>query len=204
MTEAGWYGEPGNAALERYWDGAQWTPQTRASIDELRRQVTAPAPAPHVSGRRVNQHPAWANVVAGAVVLVVGGGIAWAVVAGNSKHHSSPPAGTSISIPNYGSSVPDLEPTIVYTLTGTATSADLTLTDAGGGTSQQSNATIPLTNQSGTPGIRFTATAGQQLYFSAQNDGDGTMTCTITDDGAVVDTETSSGQFTIVTCQGSA
>jgi hypothetical protein len=29
MTEPGWYSEPGNAERERYWDGAQWTPQTR-------------------------------------------------------------------------------------------------------------------------------------------------------------------------------
>lgn len=27
--EPGWYGEPGNAALERFWDGSQWTPRTR-------------------------------------------------------------------------------------------------------------------------------------------------------------------------------
>jgi hypothetical protein len=33
MTEAGWYGEPGNASLERYWDGTQWTPQTRVPGD---------------------------------------------------------------------------------------------------------------------------------------------------------------------------
>lgn len=26
---AGWYGEPGNPSLERWWDGTQWTPLTR-------------------------------------------------------------------------------------------------------------------------------------------------------------------------------
>lgn len=36
-TEPGWYGEPGNPDLERYWDGTQWTPQTRAA---------APPPSP--------------------------------------------------------------------------------------------------------------------------------------------------------------
>lgn len=31
MTTPGWYGEPGNTGIERYWDGAQWTPSTRPS-----------------------------------------------------------------------------------------------------------------------------------------------------------------------------
>lgn len=29
MTDAGWYAEPGDRKLQRYWDGTQWTPSTR-------------------------------------------------------------------------------------------------------------------------------------------------------------------------------
>jgi hypothetical protein len=40
--EPGWYGEPGDATSERYWDGTQWTPATRRTVSTERR-----------SGRRV-------------------------------------------------------------------------------------------------------------------------------------------------------
>jgi hypothetical protein len=33
-VEAGWYPEPGNPGIERWWDGAQWTPRTRDAQDE--------------------------------------------------------------------------------------------------------------------------------------------------------------------------
>ena len=46
MTEPGWYGEPGNAALERYWDGTQWTPQTRPVAPEP--PATPPVPTQQV------------------------------------------------------------------------------------------------------------------------------------------------------------
>lgn len=93
---------------------------------------------------------------------------------------------------------------IVYYLTGTAHGADLTLSLGPAGQSQQSDVAVPLTNKSGSPGLRFTASDGDFLYISAQNKGFGSLTCRITEDGVTVAQNTSSGEFTIVTCDGTA
>lgn len=99
----------------------------------------------------------------------------------------------------------DGPPMVVYTLTGTASTADITYSTGGDGQEQQQGIDVPLVNSgTGEQGITFPATAGDFLYFSAQNDGDGTLTCTITEGGAVVSTHTSSGSYAIVTCEGTA
>jgi hypothetical protein len=99
-------------------------------------------------------------------------------------------------------------PHIVYYLTGYAPDgADITYSLGGsaGSSEQQSGLTVPMTNKAtGLPGIRFKAEPGDYLYFSAQNQGAGTLTCKITEDGQIVDQHTSSGSYTIVTCSGTA
>lgn len=99
------------------------------------------------------------------------------------------------------------EPTahhIRYFLRGSARSADLTLSLGAGGQSQQQGVDVPLYNNSGTEGIRFDADDGAFLYISAQNNGGGSLTCFIVEDGATIATNTSRGQYAIVTCEGSA
>lgn len=137
--------------------------------------------------------PRWAKIAAVAIVGVVGLAIAIAVV----THKDNPKTGGPAFV----------APTthaIVYLLTGTATGADITISTGGGGQSQQQGVDVPLTSTTGTPGIRFTANSGDFLYISAQNTGGGDLTCSITEDGTVVSTNTSSGEFAIATCQGTA
>jgi hypothetical protein len=98
-------------------------------------------------------------------------------------------------------------PKIVYLLTGAAPNgANVTFIDTTNGkTQQQSNVSVPMTDKaSGTQGISFTAIPGQFLYLSAQNDAEGELTCSITENGQVVVTHTSTGAYTLVTCSGTA
>lgn len=93
---------------------------------------------------------------------------------------------------------------VVYQLGGTADSADITVSAGSGGTSQQQGVTIPIRNNNGTDGLRYEVGSGAFLYLSAQNNGDGTITCEIRVDGLVVASEQSSGEFAIVTCEATA
>jgi hypothetical protein len=97
---------------------------------------------------------------------------------------------------------PDIE--VVYEVTGTATGVDITM-EGVSGTSQQSDVAVPLTNQSGKPGLHLSKKSGDFLYISAQNNDDtGSVTCTIKADGKVISTVTSNGAYTIATCSGRA
>lgn len=95
--------------------------------------------------------------------------------------------------------------TVTYKVEGTASSADLTMSTANGGTSQASDKAVPLRNATtGVEGISFSATRGAFLYISAQNGGEsGTITCIIEVDGVEVVRNTSSGGYTIATCSDS-
>lgn len=81
--------------------------------------------------------------------------------------------------------------------------ANYTLRSSDGGT-VQGDIDLPLKNQNGTLGLTFTGFGtGAFVYLSVQNgDEYGSVTCRITVDGAVVSENTSSGGFTIATCQG--
>lgn len=95
---------------------------------------------------------------------------------------------------------------VQYQLTGSAAGADLTWTDGRGQTTQATGKAVPLTDEDGVPGaIRFSAAAGSFLYFSAQNTGSfGDLTCRIVVDGEVVAENTSSGGYSIVSCNATA
>lgn len=112
--------------------------------------------------------------------------------------------GASYNQPAAGSASASNTHTVTCKLGGTARSADITYSNADGGTSQQSTVDVPLTRKSdGGEGIQFQATEGQFLYISAQNHGEyGDITCTIEVDGIPMKTSRSSGAYTIATCSG--
>lgn len=87
---------------------------------------------------------------------------------------------------------------VVYEITGTARRVDLTIENEGGNTEQFDDAAVPYKKT-------FAVPRGQFVYISAQNQGEtGTVKCTITVDGVVLETAESSGRFVIATCSGSA
>jgi hypothetical protein len=92
-----------------------------------------------------------------------------------------------------------------YKVGGTARTADITISNGSGDSSQQSDIKVPLRNQhDGTEGIILSdVPEGTFLYISAQNQGSsGTITCAIEVDGIPVKTNQSSGGYTIATCSG--
>jgi hypothetical protein len=91
---------------------------------------------------------------------------------------------------------------VMYQVDGTATSADLTLTTANGGTSQQQDVALPIKNSAGQDGLHITVTKGTFVYISAQNNGGGTITCHIFINGLEAISNTSSGEYTIASCSG--
>lgn len=93
---------------------------------------------------------------------------------------------------------------VVYEVEGTADSVSITI-QTPSGSSQAANRAVPLTSD-GSPGIEIAGfTAGDFVYLSAQNEGEyGTVTCRISVDGDVVSEVTSTGAYTIATCDATA
>jgi hypothetical protein len=82
---------------------------------------------------------------------------------------------------------------VTYQVTGSATEASLTYENGDGGTSPEKVA-LPWS-------LTVKAPASHFLYVSAQNEGEfGDITCTISVDGKVIKTSTSSGSYTIASC----
>lgn len=86
---------------------------------------------------------------------------------------------------------------VVYKVTGTATKVDVTYTNDGGtSTEQQANQKVPFTKKLTIPGDFF-----QVYQVMAQNNGaKGSVTCEILLDGKSVKKATSSGQYSIASC----
>lgn len=111
-----------------------------------------------------------------------------------------PPPTTSDSITGGEGGVivrltPHPERTIVYHITGSAKSANVTYTNEQGGT-EQKTITLPWKR------IYFML-PGKFAYISAQNQGDrGSVTCSIELDGSTAKESTSSGAYVIATCSG--
>lgn len=87
---------------------------------------------------------------------------------------------------------------VIYEVTGTARIVGLTIENETGNTEQLDDVRLPYKKT-------FSIKRGEFVYLSAQNQGEsGSVTCTITVDGDVVETATSTGAFVIAGCSGSA
>ena len=92
---------------------------------------------------------------------------------------------------------PEVPPFVEYKVTGSATSVNVTLSNASENTEQYSNRSVPYS-------YTFDSVAGNFLYISAQNQGSsGSVTSTIYVNGDVFETATSSGAYVIATASGS-
>jgi hypothetical protein len=156
-------------------------------------------PAPKNRGKT----PAWATGI-GFVIVV--GFIVWAVASGGSSG-SSPSTETNSPVPLLGAVSPTQQAapttssshTVVYAVGGTAKKADITFTtDGSTSTSQEMGARVPWTTTLNVPD------GALNLYqVEAQNDGSGSVTCTITVDGHQVKTVAASGAYAIASCTSS-
>jgi hypothetical protein len=113
-------------------------------------------------------------------------------------------AAAAFGITGCGHSTPATPPIttsdVVYKVTGSARSVDITM-QTGTGMSQQNDISVPVKNKNGEPGLHVTMPRGGFTYISAQNQGEsGTVTCSIEIDTVVVSTNTSSGAYSIATC----
>ncbi|QXE36198.1 hypothetical protein KQY30_20080 [Streptomyces sp. GMY02] len=130
--------------------------------------------------------------VVGLVAVLVA---VWVWVAGNDGSDTAGSEETAVLTEVSASS------RVEYRLTGSADGADLTFTDGRGQMAQAAGKAVPLVSTDGAP-LDFTAVRGTSLYLSAQNTGStGDLTCQILVDDMVVAENTSSGGYTIVTCQ---
>jgi len=155
--------------------------------------------------------------IAGLLTLLIVGAVAWAYVTGS--HATGTPTGGGAGpiytlnpgTPTGGGAGPiyTLNPgpighpskIVLYQLTGSARSADLTYTDSSGNTQQQTGVAVPLRTASGSSGILILADSGTFVQFSAQNNGDsGDLTCTILATGVQINTGHASGGYAIVSC----
>ncbi len=92
---------------------------------------------------------------------------------------------------------------VEYEVEGSATSVNITM-ETPSGTSQGSDKAVPLRTDAGN-GITLSFSRGSFVYISAQNQGEsGTVTCRITVDGKIISENTSSGAYSIASCDGQA
>lgn len=92
---------------------------------------------------------------------------------------------------------------VLYEVEGTAPDGASLTYQTASGTSQQTGKRVPVVRADGQRGIELTLPPGAFVYISAQNQGAGELTCRITANGQVIAENTSSGEFAIVTCEGS-
>lgn len=88
-------------------------------------------------------------------------------------------------------------------LTSKTPSADITVSTPTG--TVQKTVDLPMKTKDGQIGVRGDAPAGSPLYISAQkNDAYGSITCRIYSSGELISENTSSGDYSIATCKGTA
>jgi len=91
---------------------------------------------------------------------------------------------------------------IKYEVTGTASSASITLTNQNGGTEQYGNVRLPGSYEFSVP-IKRGSFDYYHAYISAQNNGSrGSITVTIYVNGKIFKTSTSSGAYVIASADG--
>jgi hypothetical protein len=89
---------------------------------------------------------------------------------------------------------------IKYEITGSASSVDITMSNAGGDTEQLSDVPLPWEKAFS---VKVEEYSYYFAYISAQNQGNsGTVTVTIYRNGSVFKTATSSGAYVIATASG--
>lgn len=92
---------------------------------------------------------------------------------------------------------------VMYQVEGTAQTASVTVKTPTG--TSQADIALPLRSKAGTIGLRFEFPRGSFVYISAQQRSGGTqVTCRISVDGVSISENSSSGEFQIATCEGSA
>lgn len=86
---------------------------------------------------------------------------------------------------------------VTYVVSGDSRQADVTYENENGDTSQESGVSLPWEHG-------FATTSGAYVYISAQRGGaPGDITCSIEIDGQTLETNSSSGPYTICTASGS-
>ncbi|MER7110432.1 DUF2510 domain-containing protein [Streptomyces sp. NPDC000229] len=112
-TPAGWYPDPGNPAVEHWWDGTAWTGHTRAAGTGAPTTVMAATRPARRTGRLVAFAGAGVAVVAVIAVaaVVLGPGEQPPVDARNSP--APPPATSSGPAPTLTTATPTEDPTVV-------------------------------------------------------------------------------------------
>jgi MmpS family membrane protein len=140
-----------------------------------------PPPAP-------KQAKKWPWVIGIVVALIVGGGVAYGLKSTNAPAASTPGASAAEKPAGKGK-------TVVYEVTGTGKSLGITYTtDGKAATEQVSDVPLPWSKTIELPA----GEAVQVVRMIAQTGGDGQLTATITVDGKVVKTATSSGPYTVI------
>lgn len=219
---AGWYPDPQDAHYIRYWDGTRWSdhPDGRKLAPPVRPPPPA-APKRRVRGLLIaaaaivglltiaaiaGQEPTTAKELATTACpqLRAAGDAASARARALDLAKEAVEAGITAQSLNRelqrrcpkAADAAFSEPEVVYRLSGTASTASVTLQNGSGGT-EQGDVKIPFEH-------KVRAPSGEFLYLSAQIDEyGGSLTCEIYVDGRLVQTATSTGEHRIATCDAS-
>lgn len=132
-------------------------------------------------------------IVLSAIAVVVVAALIWGALDGDDE-----PERTTFP-------APPAQVTVVYEVDGTVPYASVTLKTPDG--IEQIEPDVPLVTQAGDTGLTYTFPAGDFVSVSAQKtagQGRGEITCRISVDGVVIAENTSTAQFGVASCDGSA
>jgi hypothetical protein len=221
VAREGWHADPAGRHELRYFDGDGWTEHVtdagRPSADPVRAHAWPPPGAIRQSGDDDRQESTSSleqadavlgrsrgdRWVVGIIIALVVGLVVWRGVS-NAGDDDGGGGGTRDTVATRSGSCPVGRLEVKYFLTGSASSASITI-ETPGGTSQQAGVDVPLATKSGERGLTQCFAPGSFVYISAQNDGDsGSIGCSIEVDGVTIAQTSSSGAYVIASCDGTA
>jgi hypothetical protein len=147
----------------------------------------------------------WPWIVGGIVLLIIvisvsskGGSTTTAGGSGTASATSQAPAAAPAPASGAPGSTASGASGVVYEVTGTGRANNITFGDVTKGLSQQNGTKLPWKKTAPT-------SDGFAAYgLTAQNGGSGQISCKITVDGKEIANNTSSGQYAVVSCNGSS
>lgn len=214
---AGWYPDPSGQVQERYWDGEEWTSQTRSYPAPARPSPASSMPEPHsietatsnvVAPARARSLRLWLTVaVIAAAVVIVGVFVTWRQSVDASARRAAAfgaSLGSGVGSVNLGDQdqVFSGPISVTYRISKTGPTSEYSFHDA------SVTYETPTGTQQGDVddgwSRTFTFQPGDFVYVSVQNGGSGSVSCTIEGSSGVISTNSSSGEFKIATCDGRA
>jgi len=210
MSE-GWFPDPTGKPQERYWNGSEWTEETRGYPPPSPKAPDRSLPAAEAGPATPTPAPGPRPLLVGAIIVlvlltVVGGLVLWRTNVDNAAREAAREGaalgGSKFSMDFNSSDLASPFLSVTYEVSAVGYQED----------DWEPDASITYETPTGTEqsdvddgwSRTFTFEQGAFVYLSAQNLTEGYVSCRITVEGTSIANNTARGLFKIASCDGSA